>query len=156
MDKFIQNIKQNDIDCDQVDIQEMERFGQQVAQNLQDMVLNVDLTKAQFDFNTLYEEAEKIGITFEDFSEFKCDGLKCLGNKSMKDMDDVLNGHRRFQEKMIKQIIQQDLTRDFFMGGYIQNLKPNKNLSWQVNGRRVEEMSNLENKITIRRNLGQF
>lgn len=87
MENIIKNLKQNDIDCDQVDIQEMERFGQQVAQNLQEMVLNIDLTEAQFDLNLLADEASKIGIKMEDFSEFQCSGPKCFGNKNFKDMD---------------------------------------------------------------------
>ena len=39
----------------------------------------------------------------EDFSEFQCNGPKCLGNKSIKDMVEILNGQKRLNDKLMKQ-----------------------------------------------------
>lgn len=40
----------------------METIGKEVADNVKDMVLNIDLTKVQFDYNLLLQEADKLGI----------------------------------------------------------------------------------------------
>ena len=52
-DSIINNLKNNEVNCDQADVDAMEKLGQDVADNIKDMVMNIDLTSAQYDLELL-------------------------------------------------------------------------------------------------------
>ena len=90
MEDYIkQNLKTSDINCDEVNVESMEQLGQDVMDNIQEMVLlNVDLSGAQYDLNLLSEEASKLGINLKEFNfNNKCSGPKCFSKSSLKEMD---------------------------------------------------------------------
>ena len=105
MEDYIkQNIKTSDIDCEKVDVEGMEQLGQQVMENIQEMVLlNVDLTSAQYDISLLSEEASKLGINLEEFQfNNKCSGSNCFNKSTFKEMDQAVNGGKRIKDRAIK------------------------------------------------------
>ena len=46
-----------DVDCNQVDIQQMEQSGLDVIEAVNDFVMNIDVTDVQFDLTKLYDNA---------------------------------------------------------------------------------------------------
>lgn len=46
-----------DVDCNQVDLQQMEQTGLDVMDAVNDFVMNIDLTDTQFDLLKLYDNA---------------------------------------------------------------------------------------------------
>ena len=66
---IVESIQDNtDVDCSQVDVQQLEKTGMEAINNLQEYIQNVDITKAQFDVDVLVEEASKLGIEFGELS----------------------------------------------------------------------------------------
>lgn len=112
---FIENIQQASLeepkDCDQVDIRQLEQVGQNVVNNIHEYVINVDLSKAQFDADLLFEEAARLGMDFGDLKEYgfhvnssACGGKQaCLNVNSFKNMDDALSRFRLFNNKFMEQ-----------------------------------------------------
>ena len=66
---IVESIQDNtDIDCSQVDVEQLEKTGMEAINNLQEYIQNVDITKAQFDVDVLVEEASKLGMEFGELS----------------------------------------------------------------------------------------
>ena len=94
--------------CEQVDVQGLENFSNEFASNVQDYIVNVDLTKAQFDSSMLFEQANRLGMDFGDLQEYgfetkssSCEGASsCITKDSFKDLDDVLNKKNMFTNKL--------------------------------------------------------
>lgn len=71
--------------CDQVDIQELEDMGKQIASKVHhyvsnidvDQMVNLDLSSAQFDPELLLEEAKKIGLDFGELEDYGFTGKNC-------------------------------------------------------------------------------
>ena len=89
---------QSEIDCEQVDIDQIEQAGSAIINNIQDMVLNVDLRHAQFDVDKFYEEAKKIGIDIGDLSDYgfdpnssSCGGKTCFRPDQFKNFDEFMS-----------------------------------------------------------------
>ena len=53
------------VECSPADVQTMENIGLVV----QEMVVNFDLSKSQFDTNKLIEQANKLGIDFDNLDD---------------------------------------------------------------------------------------
>ena len=94
------------IDCADVDIQQIEEVGVQVADAVQSMVMNVDITNLQFDAHTLYEKAQKLGLDAGDLEDYgfekkgKCSNVACIDRNKIKDFATYLDNMGRFQSKM--------------------------------------------------------
>ena len=58
-----------EIDCSQVDFTEMEKASIDLATQVNDLVMNVDISNVQFDPYKLLQDAQKIGLYDEDFGE---------------------------------------------------------------------------------------
>ena len=85
-----------EIDCSQVDVQQIEEMGMELAQNVKDYVVNVDITNIQFDAVQMYEEARKLGLDAGDLQNYgfdtqSCNGNLCINRNSFKKLDDALN-----------------------------------------------------------------
>ena len=67
---------------------ELEEQAMNVLDNVQDMMVNIDLTKSQYDLKMLYDEAQKLGMDMDDLKEYGFDerAMKCAGN-SCKQVD---------------------------------------------------------------------
>ena len=85
----------------------MEDVGRQMANDLSDYIMNVDITSAQFDTDLIVEEAGKLGIDFGDLQDYgfdskniSCGGSKCLRKQNFKDLNDWLNKTSKFTDKM--------------------------------------------------------
>ena len=46
-----------DVDCNQVDVHELENMGANIANSVTEYMLNIDITKASFDVDLMHEEA---------------------------------------------------------------------------------------------------
>ena len=95
--------------CDQVDVQALEDAGKNIASNIQNYIVNVDLTKAQFDVDLLFEEAGRLGMDFGDLQEYgfetngpNCNGT-CISKNSFKNFDDALNKNNQFTERFLNE-----------------------------------------------------
>ena len=68
--KFVEQVQEvserEPQNCAQVDVEVFEGVGQNLANNMQDYLVNVDLTRAQFDVDQLFEEAGRLGMDFGD------------------------------------------------------------------------------------------
>ena len=68
--KFVEQVQEvserEPQNCAQVDVEVFEDVGQNLASNMQDYLVNVDLTGAQFDVDKLFEEAGRLGMDFGD------------------------------------------------------------------------------------------
>ena len=80
----ISNQEQPEVDCSEVDIQQIEQIGADVANYL----VNVDITSAQFDVYLVLDQAGKLGLDFGDLQEYGLDvkSAKC-GGKTCFDKD---------------------------------------------------------------------
>ena len=93
-------------ECSEVDIQEIEQIGVQVAETVQTMALNVDITNLQFDTYSLYEEAQKLGLDAGDLEDYgfepkgKCSNSACVDKEKFKSFADYLDNYGRFQNKI--------------------------------------------------------
>ena len=83
-----------EVDCSQLDVEQVESIGLAMAQQVQDMVVNVDMSNMQFDLDAMYQEAQKLGLDQEDLDEFEqnrkslCGDNKCsLDMKKIKEYD---------------------------------------------------------------------
>lgn len=72
-------------------------------------MLNIDITKAQFNVDMMVDEASKLGVDFGDLSEYgfdvksaKCGGNTCFKNQDFKDVETSLKRSDRFGAKMIE------------------------------------------------------
>lgn len=72
------------IQCSEVDVQQIEELGLQVADTVQNMMMNVDITNIQFDAHAMYEEAQKLGLDAGELEEYgfepkgKCSNAACI------------------------------------------------------------------------------
>ena len=80
-----------------------------VAQGVQEMIVNVDLSELQFDVDAIYEQAEKLGINEEDLKEFGfnnkniCSQKTCSINfEKFKSYDDFINKTDMLGEKVAR------------------------------------------------------
>ena len=93
-------------DCSEVDIQEVEQLTMHVAETVQNMAMNVDITNLQFDTHSLYEEAQKLGLDAGDLEDYgfepkgKCSNSACIDREKIKNFADYLDNMGRFQTKM--------------------------------------------------------
>ena len=74
--------------------------------NMKDYVLNVDVTKAQFDIDIMVDEAQKLGLDLGDLKEYgfnskACSGKNCLNKKNIKWLDKKMKD--QLGEKMLRQ-----------------------------------------------------
>lgn len=97
------------VDCDNVDVQELERMGADVYNKVSDYMLNIDMTKAQFNVDMMVDEASKLGVDFGDLSEYgfdvksaKCGGKTCFRKEDFKNANTALKNADRFGGKMIE------------------------------------------------------
>ena len=90
------------IDCADVDIQQIEEVGVQVADAVQSMVMNVDITSLQFDAHSLYEQAQRLGLDAGELEDYgfekkgKCSNVACIDRRKIKDMATYLDNMGRF------------------------------------------------------------
>lgn len=98
-----------DIDCKDVDLQEVEQMGVDIVKSVNDYIMNIDITDTQFDVEGLYEASKKIGLDAGDLAEYgfdfksaKCNGKTCFNPKNLKDYDDFVNKSEIFSKKMMK------------------------------------------------------
>ena len=72
------------VDCSEVDVQQIEELGIQVADTVQNMMMNIDITNIQFDAHAMYEEAQKLGLDAGELEEYgfeakgKCSNAACI------------------------------------------------------------------------------
>ena len=64
------------------------------------------MTKAQFNVDMVFEEAQKLGLDFGDLEEYgfdvkssKCGGQTCIRKENFKDLNDALNKNQKFTKK---------------------------------------------------------
>ena len=63
--------------CDQVDLVELEYHSSRIANNLvEDYIQNVDLSKAQYNLDLLFEEAGRLGMDFGDLQQYGLESVK--------------------------------------------------------------------------------
>ena len=86
----------------------MEQVGQNLAANVQEYIVNIDLSQAQFNADLLFEEANKLGMDFGDLQEYgfdtkssNCGGNACINKDSFKNLDDALSKSRKFSYKLM-------------------------------------------------------
>ena len=98
---------QPEVNCDDVDIQEIEQAGINIYNKISDSITNINLGNAQYDLEEIYTEAQKIGIDVGDLVEYgfetgtnKCPGKYCLNKQSIKDFDDYMNKLTTFGTKL--------------------------------------------------------
>ena len=71
-------------ECSEFEIQQAEEISIKMAETVQDMAMNVDLTNLQFDAHSLYEEAQKLGMDAGDLEDYgfepkgKCSNTACI------------------------------------------------------------------------------
>ena len=103
------NTKANAMDCSSVDIQQIEQMGQQMADSVHNYVMNVDITNAQFDMVSLYEEAQKLGLDIGDLKDYGfdpknplCDKNSCSPKDFITDIDSRLKASKKIREAVVK------------------------------------------------------
>lgn len=95
-DSFVLSAAPGEIDCNEVDVQEMEQAGLDIYNQVNDFVQNVDITNIQFDIVKLYENAQKIGLDAGDLSDYgfqkgqKCSGQVCFSEDKIRNFKDAL------------------------------------------------------------------
>lgn len=96
-----------EVDCSQIDIEQVEEIGLAVAKHVQDMVVNVDMSSVQFDLNQMYEEAQRLGLDEKDLEEFGynksslCGDSKCtLDLNKIKDYDKYISNTEVLGERL--------------------------------------------------------
>lgn len=83
----------NPTECDAEDVQKLEEIGAGMVNQFEEFVMNIDVATNQFTLNGLYEEAQKLGLEFDDLKEYgfdfkgdSCGGKMCFkGGKSYED-----------------------------------------------------------------------
>lgn len=102
-DSFIQN-PSAEIDCQEVDVQQIEQAGIDIVNQVNDFVMNVDVTNLQFDVAKLYENAQKIGLDAGDLSEYgfekgsKCGGQVCFNENKIRSIKDILELNQKISD----------------------------------------------------------
>ena len=71
----------NPTECSNNEIAELEEYGLNVADQVQDFVMNIDVVRNQFSLDDLYEQAQKLGLGMDDLQEYGFDvrGVNCGG-----------------------------------------------------------------------------
>ena len=71
-------------------------------------MMNIDLTKSQYDLDLLFEEAGRLGMDFGDLKEYgienqspNCGGKTCVDLKTIKSWDDAMNKGNKFTVKLV-------------------------------------------------------
>lgn len=59
---------QPQVNCDDIDIQEIEQAGINIVNKISDSIMNINLVDAQYDLESIYTEAQKIGVNVGDMS----------------------------------------------------------------------------------------
>ena len=88
-------------------MQALENVSVNLATNVQDYLVNVDISKAQFNVDMLFEEAGRLGMDFGDLQEYGvevkrsvCGSAKaCITKNSFKNFDDAFNKGNKFSNK---------------------------------------------------------
>lgn len=101
-----------EVDCQDVNVEDLEQVGLNVLANIQDIALNVDLNDAQYSIHKLYEEGRKLGLDAGDLSEYgfelkssKCGGKSCIPAENIRNFEDFTNMGARFSKNMLKSSI---------------------------------------------------
>ena len=55
--QVLDQFKNSDVDCNEVNVDELEQMGSNIASQMTDYLLNIDITKASFDVDMMHEEA---------------------------------------------------------------------------------------------------
>lgn len=55
--QVLDQFKNSDVDCSEVNVNELEQMGSNIANQMTDYLLNIDITKASFDVDLMHEEA---------------------------------------------------------------------------------------------------
>ena len=71
----------NPTECSNNEIAELEAYGLDVADQMQDFVMNIDVVRNQFSLDDLYDQAQKLGLEMDDLKEYGFDVSKvnCSG-----------------------------------------------------------------------------
>ena len=94
------------IDCSQVDVKEIEQMGIDVFKNVENFVMNIDITNVQFDPHQMYEEAKKLGLDAGDLQEYgfeakgKCSNMSCLNRDKIKNFADYLDNMGKLENSV--------------------------------------------------------
>ena len=84
-----------------------------MANNMQDYLVNVDLSRSQFDVDKLFEEAGRLGMDFGDLQDYgievnssKCGkAMACITKDSIKGLDDAVNKGNKFSNKFFNEAL---------------------------------------------------
>lgn len=87
LDKIDEVVKGTET-CQEVDILQLEDQAQGILENVQDLMVNIDLSSSQYNLSDLYTEAQKLGMDMADLTEYGFDerAMKCAG-KSCRTID---------------------------------------------------------------------
>ena len=55
--QVLDQFRNSDVDCSEVNVDELEQMGSNIASQMTDYLLNIDITKASFDVDMMHEEA---------------------------------------------------------------------------------------------------
>ena len=55
--QVLDQFRNSDVDCSEVNVDELEQMGSNIANQMTDYLLNIDITKASFDVDLMHEEA---------------------------------------------------------------------------------------------------
>ena len=55
--QVLDQFKNSDVDCNEVNVDELEQMGSNIANQITDYLLNIDISKASFDVDLMHEEA---------------------------------------------------------------------------------------------------
>ena len=110
--KFVDQVKDvsehEPQNCGNVDVEVFEEVGQNLVSDMKDYLVNVDLTRAQFDVDKLFQEAGRLGMDFGDLEEYGIEvsssscgkATACLTKNSIKNFDDAINKGQKFTNKL--------------------------------------------------------
>ena len=95
------------MNCDDVDIQEIEQAGINIYNKISEKITDLSIENAQYDLESIYTEAQKIGIDVGDMVEYgfekgkgKCGANVCFNKQAFKDVDDMLTAANSFGKKL--------------------------------------------------------
>ncbi len=69
-DSFVPTAQADEINCSEVNFTEMEKAGLEIVSQVNDLVMNVDITEMQYDVYMLVENGQKLGLDQSDFFEY--------------------------------------------------------------------------------------
>jgi len=97
------------VDCEGVDYHEIEELGTTIAGHVQELVMNVDISTAQYNTEQLFEEAHKLGMSFGDLREYGYDprNSSCApsadGSKDfLQDLDCKMSGQKGIRDALLR------------------------------------------------------